>query len=345
MYRQIKSKVTIKDVARACGVSTQTISRVINNRSDVSRVTREKVLAVIDQMGYQPSAIARGMRQGSRVLGVIVTGLKYKGISTTLNGIVQAAEKYGLSIILKELATFNAKDMRPVMQSLIAHQVRGIVYAAPEVGTNWLNLQKNISKMTTPMVFLKGNPTSAPMTISIDNYHGAYLVTDHLIKQGYKNIAHISGPMDWWEARERRRGWRQALIDAGLTVKPEACVEGDWFSEQGLHMFRKLRKQYPLMDAVFAANDQTALAILHEAWTIGLSIPKDLGVVGYDNISESQFFNPPLTTVCQNFHRLGELAVKKLLQMELFTIKDKDIKEDTIIIKPELVIRASSVRN
>jgi DNA-binding LacI/PurR family transcriptional regulator len=273
MHRQNKSKVTIKEVARACGVSTQTISRVINNRSDVSGKTREKVLAVIAQMGYQPSAIARGMRQGSRVLGVIVTGLWYAGISTTLNGIVQAAEKYGLSIILKELATFEAKDMQPMIQSLISHQVRGIVYAAPEVGDNWLHVQKYLTNLTLPMVFLKGNPASAPMTISIDNYYGAYQMTTHLIKKGYRYIAHISGPLIWWEARERRRGWRQALMDAGLPLLDQAFVEGDWSSDKGLETFRKLRRQYPKMDAVFTANDQTALAVLYEAGRLGLSVP------------------------------------------------------------------------
>lgn len=342
MHRQIKSKVTIKEVARACGVSTQTISRVINNRSDVSVKTREKVLAVIAQMGYQPSAIARGMRQGSRVLGVIVTGLKYAGISTTLNGIVQAAEKQGLSIILKELATFEAKDMQPLIQSLISHQVRGIVYAAPEVGDNWLHVQKSLTNLTLPMVFLKGNPASAPMTISIDNYYGAYQMTMHLIEKGYRHIAHISGPLVWWEARERRRGWRQALMDAGLPLSDQAFVEGDWFSEKGLEAFRQLRRQYLKMDAVFTANDQTALAVLYEAGRLGLSVPKDLGVAGYDDLLEARFYTPPLTTVRQDFHRLGELAVKKLLFLESNGFEDTELKENAIIIKPEVVVRDSS---
>jgi LacI family transcriptional regulator len=342
MSQQGRSKVTIKDVARACGVSTQTISRVINNRVDVSSSTREKVLAIIEQMGYQPSAFARGMRQRSQILGVIITGLQYKGISATLSGIVQAAEKHGLSIILKKLASFESRDAQPLIQSLIAHQVQGIIYAAPEVGDNWLSAQTNVNGQTPPIVFLKGNPVSAPLTISIDNYFGAYCMTKHLVEQGYQHIAHITGPLNWWESRERLRGWRQALVDSGIPVSENTWIEGDWSTQKGLEAFKKLIQLFPEMDAVFAANDQMALGVLHHAWQNGISIPHQLGVAGYDNISDVSFFTPALTTIHQDFHKLGELAVRKLLQMDASEGQDNEVKEDTIIIKPELEIRSSS---
>jgi len=345
MQQETRVKVTIKDVARACGVSMQTISRVINNREDVSSATREKVLAVIEQMGYQPSAIARGMRQGSKTLGVIISGLGYKGISTTLNGIVQAAERQELSIILKELATFDAKDMHRLIDSLLSHQVRGIIYAAPEVGNNWRYVQENMNGSSPPIVFLKGNPTSAPMTITIDNYHGAYLITNHLVEQGYRNIAHITGPLDWWESRERKRGWQQALIDSGLPVADYACIEGDWSSEKGLFAFRELKVRFPEMDAVFAANDQTALAVLYEAWSNGISVPHDLGVAGYDNISETAYYTPALTTIRQDFHELGSLAVQKILHIQNNDLTVQQSLPDTIILNPELITRASTLRH
>lgn len=344
MTPQTKLKVTIKDVARACGVSTQTISRVINNKKDVSIATREKVLAVIAQMDYQPSAMARGMRQGSKTLGVIITGLKYKGISTTLKGIVQAAERHGLSIILKEIATFDAKDMHPLVDSLLSHQVRGIIYAAPQVGDNWHHVQNSLPTITPPIVFLKGNPASAPLTISLDDFHGAYLVTKHLIEQGYRKIAHISGPLNWWESRERRRGWQQALLDANAPPDDAAWIEGDWSPEKGLYAFRELKIKYPEMDAVFAANDQTALAVLHEAWSTGVSVPNELGVAGYDNISESKFFSPPLTTIRQDFLKLGALAVEKILQTQNDPLPPDSRLPDTIILKTELITRASTLR-
>lgn len=338
-----KSTVTIKDVARACGVSTQTISRVINERSEVSPATREKVLAVIRQMGYQPNAVARSMRQGSRTIGVIVTGLKYKGISTTINGIAQQAQKRGYSIIVKSLESFDSRGMTPLIQSLISHQVQGIIYAAPEVGDNWSIIQQSLEGHNLPMVFLKGNPSSAPLTASIDNYYGAYLITRHMIECGYKKIAHISGPLSWWESRERARGWRQALLDTGQSIQDEALIEGDWSTERGVEAFADLYENYKGMDAVFAANDQTALGVLSYAWENNISVPKELAVGGYDDISESRYFTPPLTTIRQNFYRLGEIGVDKLLTVGSGKkVDDPLLKEDTIILKPELIIRSST---
>ena len=214
----VKTKVTIKDVARACGVSTQTISRVLNNRVDVSPVTRDKVRAVMEGMEYQPSALARSMRQKTKTLGVIIAGLQYFGISATLTGITQAAEARGYNLMIKELPSMDSMEMQPLIQSLTAHQVQGIICAAPEVSDNWKSIQKNLNYQVPPMVFLKGNPTSAPVTISLDNYSGAYAITRHLVDQGYRHIAHISGPLEGWEARERKRAWIRALVDSGLTL-------------------------------------------------------------------------------------------------------------------------------
>ncbi len=130
MAISVRSKVTIKDVARACGVSTQTISRVLNDRTDVSRSTREKIVAVMEEMDYQPSALARSMRQQTKTLGVIIAGLHYFGISTTLTGITQAAENRGFNLMIKELPSFYSMEMQPLIQSLTAHQVQGIICAA-----------------------------------------------------------------------------------------------------------------------------------------------------------------------------------------------------------------------
>lgn len=338
------SKVTIKDVARACGVSTQTISRVLNNRQDVSDDTREKVLAVIEQMGYQPNALARGMRQKSRTLGVIIAGLKYKGISTTLKGIAQASEERDFTLILKELPTFGPTDIRPIVHSLMSHQVQGIIYAAPEVGDNWAAALRMNSRQTPPMVFLKGNPSTAPMSISIDNYSGGYLLTKHLIEQGYKNIAHISGPMDWWEAHERKRGWTQALRDAGLPVLDGAFVEGDWSPGSGLAGYETLRKKAPSIDAIFAGNDQMALGVLHGASRDGVQIPEQLGVAGYDDLTETAYFSPALTTIRQDFHKPGELAVRKLMLLAGLAEDDEEAQGDSIMLTPTLVVRRSTQR-
>lgn len=337
-------KITIKDVARACGVSTQTISRVVNNRVDVSAATREKVLAIIDQMGYQPNALARSMRQSSKTLGVIIAGLEYRGIAITLHGVITAAETHGFNLLLKELPAFDAINMPDLIQSLISSQVEGIIYAVPEIGENWINVQKKFNRHSPPTVFLKGNPTSAPITISIDNFSGSYAVTRHLIDQGYNHIGHISGPLEWWEARERKRGWAQALRDADRTVENHAFVEGDWSPAGGKECFHALCRQYAEMDAVFAANDQMALAVLYTAWEKNIAIGKQLGVTGFDNFPGADFYCPPLTTVNQDFYTLGELAVRKLLRINMPENDDIDVENDTILLAPDIVVRQSSLR-
>jgi LacI family transcriptional regulator len=344
MATPARSKITIKDVARACGVSTQTISRVLNDRKDVSRETREKILAVMKEMDYQPSALARSMRQNSKTLGVINAEMQSIGISATLNAITQVSEKFGYSLILKELPSFDSEDFRTFIHSLSAHQVQGIIYAAPEVGDTWKKVQANLSDSVPPMVFLKGNPASAPITISADNYAGAYSVTRHLIDQGYLHIGHISGPLEWWEARERKRAWSRALVDAGLPVSEQASACGDWSCSSGAAAFETLLKQFPEMDAVFVGNDQMALGVLKLAWEKGLSIPEKLGVAGFDDIEESRFFIPSLTTVRQNFFKLGEMAVRKLISIHAQRSKDVEVANDAIILPTELIVRQSSLR-
>lgn len=342
--QSIRRRVTIKDVAKACGVSIQTVSRVLNNRSDVSKTTREKVQAIIKQMGYQPSSLARGMRQQSNTLGVIISGLRYKGVSTTLNGVARASEERGFNLILKETPSMDCEDVPAFIQSLMAHQVRGIICATPQVASNWTILQRGLSPQTPPMVFLKGNPLAAPNTVSIDNYAAGYAITSHLIEKGYHHIAHITGPLDWWESLERRRGWKQALMESGLPIPDHAQVEGNWSSLSGQEGYAFLARRYPEMDAVFAANDKMALGVLHEAWQQGVDVPNQLGVAGMDDLSESAYFTPPLTTVKQDFYMLGELAVRKLLKLAGMTQDDPAVAEDTIILEPEVIARESTNR-
>ncbi len=340
-----RKRPTIKDVARACGVSTQTVSRVLNNRSDVSDSTREKVRTIMEQMGYQPSSLARGMRGRNNTLGVIISGLRYKGVSTTLNGVARASQERGCTLILKETPSFEYEDIQPFLQSLMAQDVLGIICAAPQVGGNWTAIQRALPKLAPPVVFLKGNPLAAPMTISIDNYAGGYIATRHLIEQGYTRIAHISGPLEWWESLERRRGWKQALLEAGLPAPEFALFEGDWSSSSGRDGYEKLMLDYKDMDAVFAANDKMALAVLHQAWRHGVNVPERLGVVGFDDLSESAYFTPPLTTVRQDFSMLGELAVRKLLRLADREPDDEAVAGNTTILEPELIVRESTLRD
>lgn len=337
-------KVTIRDVAAAAGVSSQTVSRVINDRHDVAEETRRRVLQVIEELRYQPNAIARSLiQQRSFTLGVVTAGLKYVGPSRTLSGITKQAEEMGYMLLLKELPSFNTNDIQPLLNSLLARQVDGIIWAVPEIGSNreWL---QNSPGLSVPMIFLTMQTRSELSTISIDNYSGGRTATEHLLEQGYRNIGHISGPLDWWEARQRKAGWQDALSEAGFQVADHHWASGNWSSASGEQAMRRLLDGYPEMDAVFVANDQMALGVLQVACQKGIQVPQDLAVVGFDGIPESAYYWPPLTTVYQDQQKLGCIAVRELVQIIEASQQSKAVVEPkTILLQPELIVRESSI--
>lgn len=339
--RRSNRRATIKDVARAAGVSTQTVSRVLNDRPDVSAETRQRVQAIIGELGYQPSELARSLiQQRSYTLGVIIAGLRYVGVSLTLNGITEAAQAAGYSLILKELPRFDLTDVRLPLEDLFARHVEGILYAAPQVGANWQHVQAALPESHPPLVFIKGEPQPGFTTLSIDNYTGARLATDYLLAASRRQIAHLAGPQEWWEARRRLAGWQDALREAGLQPQPSHWIAGNWSSSSGEAAFRILLDQYPEMDAVFAANDQMALAVLSLAHQAGKRVPEDLAVIGFDDLAESAHFCPPLTTIRQDLHKLGWLAVQKLLAA--IEIESKSQPAEAVLLQPELIIRRST---
>jgi len=339
-------RATIKQVASVAGVSTQTVSRVINDRPDVSPETRKRVKEVIDQLGYQPSALARSLiRQRSYTLGVVTAGLKYIGPSRTLSGITSAAEGAGYSLLLKELPSFDAKNLTPIFQTLLSRHVDGIIWAVPEVGENlnWIN--RNSLDLNIPMVYLTMRSREKVCIVSIDNYLGGQLAMTHLIEQGYQHIGHISGPLDWWEARERKAAWSDSLKEANLEVKDEYCAEGNWSPSSGSRAIEKLCRQYPEMDAVFVANDQMALSVMQYACRNKVRVPGELGVVGFDDIPESEFFWPPLTTIQQDQYNVGEMAVEEIIKIiESGRDDHEPVRPKSILLTPTLVVRQSSIK-
>jgi LacI family transcriptional regulator len=342
----LNKRPTIKQVAKSAGVSTQTVSRVINNRPDVAPETRERIQRVIDELGYQPSALARSLiQQRSFTLGVVTAGLKFIGPSRTLNGITSQAEEMGYTLLLKELARFDTEDIFPILQTLLSRQVDGILWAVPEVGDNRGWVDTALAEIPVPIVFLTMQKRPELTIVDFDNFLGGKMATEHLIQQGYQRIGHISGPMDWWESRQRKAGWEAALAGAGMDANEANWAEGNWSSASGEIAFRELLSQYPDLDAIFVGNDQMALSVLQAACRDGISIPSELGVVGFDGLAESPYYWPPLTTVVQDQYLLGCTVVEEIVHsIETARNEGTSANPRTIVFEPELVIRRSSVR-
>jgi LacI family transcriptional regulator len=345
--RQKTVRATIKEVASVAGVSIQTVSRVINERPDVSPETRQRVQEIIKELNYQPSALARSLiSQRSYTLGVVTAGLKYIGPSRTLSGITSAAEEAGYSLLLKELPGFDTYDIAPIFQEFLSRHVDGIIWAVPEIGNNrkWINNPP--SEMVVPLVFLAMEPQKDISVVSIDNYLGGRMAMSHLLEQGYRKIGHISGPLDWWESRQRMAAWADALKASSFEVKDGHFVEGNWSSASGALAAEKLFDQYSDLDSIFVANDQMALGVIQFFGEKGLRIPEDIGIVGFDNIAESAFFSPPLTTIQQDQNYVAQLAVAEIIKIIEAGWQDQDpFDAKSIILPPTLVVRQSTLRN
>jgi LacI family transcriptional regulator len=331
-------RITIKEIARMCGVSTQTVSRVINKRPDVSPETRATIEAVIASAGFQPSAVARSLVQRrSRTIGVVVAGLKYFGVAQTLTGITEESDASGYGLLLKELASYDDVEVSRIVEFLLGHRVEGIIFVAPEMG-NVAALETLLPASYPPVVFLKSDPSPAFSSIVIDNDGGARLATDHLIALGRRRIGHLTGPLAWHEARARNDGWRHALRDAGIDAGP--LVHGNWSSASGELAFDQMLELAPDLDAVFAGNDQMALGIIRAANRRGMAIPDDLAVVGFDGVVEAAQFTPSLTTVSQPLGELGQLAFRELLG--ILDDETGQVTARSQTLATELIVRESA---
>jgi LacI family transcriptional regulator len=344
MPHNISKRLTIKDVAYAAGVSIQTVSRVINSKPDVSDETRKRVTAVIQELGYKPSVIARSLiQQRSYTIGVVTAGLKFIGPSLTLNGITQQAEEKGYTLLLKELPSFNTNDVQYLVDSLLSRQVDGIIWAAPEIAENRKWIEENSIKLSIPIIFLSMHPIKGISTIDFDNYLGGQMATQHLIDCGYKKVGLLSGPLEWWSARQRKLGWENVLLKYHRETTPRTWVEGNWSSSSGEKAFQQLLDQYPEIDAVFAANDQMALGAMSYAYLHNIRIPQDISFVGFDDIAEAEYFAPPLTTVRQDLLNLGYTAVNEIVTAIEDLREGKAYKSANQLLSPQLIIRQSSV--
>ena len=340
-------KPTINDVARRAGVSLGTVSNALSGKRPVAEETKNRIFKVMEEIGYQPNLMARGLVNGrSHMLSIVINELRdlhYYGYLSVMTGIQQEAEKFGYSLMLHFIKSSQKENMVASINQISAHQADGIIWANHEIGSNWNWIQALQIDQYPPIVFMHMHPDPQLNVITIDNKAGARLAVTHLLAQGAKKIGIITGPMDWWEAQARVQGWQEALETRGIELDPSYIVHGDWFAESGQEGLRTLVRRHPDIDAVFACNDSMALGAINAAYKAGISIPEHLLIVGFDDMPEAASFCPPLTSIRQNFQVSGQLAVKELIRI----IEDdpKNINPPRQhVLQPKLIIRQSTNR-
>lgn len=335
---------TIKDVARRAKVSPGTVSNALSGKRKVSAHTYQRITKAIEEMGYEPNMIARSLvSRRSHTFAVVASGLQYYGPSRNIVEIERKADELGFSLLLSLVHEPETIDADTVLRALAARGVDGIIWAVHEIGQNraWVTEEK-LARLP-PVVFISMQPRPGLSLVTINNRAGAWQAVEHLLTRGRTTIGLITGPVSWWEARERQRGWKEALKAAGREPREPLIAEGDWSAESGRRALKQLIQQNPQMDAVFASNDQMALGVLSMAHELGIHIPEDLAIVGFDNVPEAAHYLPPLTTIDQSTLSVGCLAVQELHRLAEARFQKSEVPAPRArTLTPKLVVRESS---
>jgi DNA-binding LacI/PurR family transcriptional regulator len=332
---QDRRNPAMTDVARVAGVSHQTVSRVLNGHPNVRESTRERVLAAIDQLAYRRNHAARALvTKRTETLGVVAFDTTLYGPASTLFGVEQAAREAGYFLSIVSLKAITRSTVADGLGYLAGQSVDGLIVIAPQ-----RHAVEALAAVPQglPVVAVEGGRAPNLPVVCVDQAEGAAMATRNLLELGHETVWHVAGPLDWLEAEERLRAWRETLEAAGARV-PEP-LHGDWSPRSGYDAGRRLARRDDLT-AVFVANDQMALGLLRAFSEAGVDVPGRVSVAGFDDIPEAEFFSPPLTTVRQDFAEVGRRSIAVLLDQ----IGGGRIDTPRVVVPAELVVRASTAR-
>jgi LacI family repressor for deo operon, udp, cdd, tsx, nupC, and nupG len=331
-----QERLTIRDVARHAGVSHQTVSRVINDSENVLPETRAKVEAAIAELGYRPNAIAQSMARGrSNMLACIAPNLT----DFTFASIIEKAEVEARQngYFLFSSSAEDVDSFVALLDELISYRrIEGLIVINPYADERYQHIPDNFP---TVLVGVQSHRKEI-CSVSLDDEKLAYEATNHLISLGHKKIAMISGPMKEDCSRDRTRGYERALKEAALPLDKAMVIEGDWSASSGRDGLLHLKMNGTIPSAVFAQNDRMALGVLHACRDLGLKVPEQMAVIGVDDMPLASYFDPPLTTMKQDMPRIGQEAIKLLLQ----TISKTPVKRRQVKFPAQLVIRQSTIK-
>jgi len=297
---------TIKDVAHLAGVSTATVSRVLNGAESVSEETRVRVQRAIAELGYRYNALARGLKkQQTGLLGHIVPSIAGPVSPALARAVEDQAQKFGYNVILCNSYDSIEKE-RAYIDILLERRVDGIVMSSPILDEHIITIRER----GVPLAIIERRAeTSGFYYVEPDNFKGARDAVNYLIKLGHRRIAMITGPSGTLISRRRVEGYATALGDAGIPVDPDLKAEGDYSRASGFRAMQRFLDLKPRPTAVFAANDAMAIGAMQAAHQAGLRIPQDISFIGFDD-TYAELSIPPLTSVHQPLYEIGVLAAK-----------------------------------
>ncbi len=329
-------RINISDVAREAGVSPQTVSRALNNKGEISTETRERVLHTVHSLGYRPNTLARGLvTHKTFALGLVVPDIANPFFAEVARGAEDAARKAGYSLFFCNAIEDPGREL-DALRTLEAQRVDGILLCSSRLADEQLAA---MLKRLPPIVLANREPVLAGMhSVCIDDERGARTAVEHLVRTGHRRIGLLAGPAASYSGRCRARGYQAALAEAGLPFEPNLIVPGAPYLEDGCATATRLLKEQPGTDALLCYNDLVAVGALQACASLGLRVPDDVAVIGFDDIPLAALVTPPLTTLRSNRRGLGQELVRLMLQ----TLDACRGGCENIVLTSDLIIRASA---
>jgi LacI family transcriptional regulator len=330
---------TIREVAEIAKVSPTTVSHVVNNTRFVSDDVRTRVVAAMRELNYRPNALARSLRRGeTHTLGLILPDSANPFFAEVGHAIEGAAFALGYSVILCNTENDDNKE-RLYTEVLENKQVDGMIFVA--AGENHEAISA-IGKNGLPLVVVDRDMCSLELdTVTTDNHHGGMIATQHLLSLGHQIIGCITGPSNITPSAERVTGYNSALRQAGILVEESLLVRGDFHAPSGYSAAMQILQRHLRPTAIFVCNDMMAIGALRAAAQLGLRVPEDVAIVGFDDIELASYTTPPLTTVAQPKQEIGQLAVKLVFER----MGSPSLPPRHNVLSTRLIIRESSTRS
>jgi LacI family transcriptional regulator len=332
--KRLNRSVRIQDVAQAAGVSVTTVSRVLNNKDDVSQETFERVQRVVEEFGYTSSLAARGMRSHrTNVLGLIIPDLVSEYCFEVMRGVNKAISVLDYDLIVytngRSFMGVTSQNSMRFVNLLNGSVVDGVIVVTPA--------QRDFPTHA-PLVIIDPNnlESNVPAFIST-NREGALSIMNYLTGLGHRKIGFITGRMELISSSLRKQGYEDGLAAAGIAYDERYVREGDFSTVTAVGCARDLLSMAEPPTAIFGCNDQTAIGIYQAAKELGLCIPDDVSVIGFDNLPEAANLNPPLTTMDQGIRQMGEMAIQLVVRL----IEGEVLEENMFVLPTRLVIRDS----
>ncbi|RJX70939.1 LacI family DNA-binding transcriptional regulator [Vibrio sinensis] len=327
---------TMKDIARLAGVSTSTVSHVINSSRYVSEEISERVNKAAKELNYTPSALARSFKMNrTKTFGMLMTTSTNPFFGEVVKGVERSCYQQGYNLIVCNTEGDQVR-MKASINTLLQKRVDGLILMCSSLVGERFDIFEQYPDI--PIVVMDWGPMHFTSDKIQDNsLRGGYLAAKYLVESGHQSIGCITGPLNLYQAQMRYEGYKRALNEANLSFNGDWIVESDFNCEGGYQAFNTIYSKGTLPSAIFVCNDMMAMGVINAANEKGIRIPEDVSLIGYDDIHIAKFMSPGLTTIHQPKYRLGQSAVEMLLKR----LEDPSRDAHVVQLEPTLVERSS----